>query len=82
MGVLGEDGVVVTDDQVGGVVGLALQLARGAAGHMCGVAAVFGGQQVGFPPATDPCALPSAATDTTIRDLCIATGVPAADAIH
>jgi iron complex outermembrane recepter protein len=40
---------------------------------------LFGGQQVGFPPATDPCALPSAATNTTIRDLCIATGVPAAN---
>jgi outer membrane receptor protein involved in Fe transport len=40
---------------------------------------LFGGQQVGFPPATDPCSLPSAATDATIRDLCIATGVPAAN---
>ncbi|WP_166041846.1 TonB-dependent receptor [Sphingosinicella sp. YJ22] len=38
---------------------------------------LFGGQQVGFPPATDPCALPSAATNPTIRDVCIATGVPA-----
>jgi len=40
---------------------------------------LFGGQSVGFPPATDPCSLPSAATDATIRALCIATGVPAAN---
>jgi len=41
------------------------------------VAELFGGQAVGFPPATDPCAQASAATDATIRALCIATGVPA-----
>jgi iron complex outermembrane recepter protein len=40
---------------------------------------LFGGQSVGFPAATDPCALASAATNTTVRDLCIATGVPAAN---
>ncbi len=40
---------------------------------------LFGGAQIGFPPATDPCALASAATDATIRALCIATGVPAAN---
>lgn len=39
---------------------------------------LFGGQQVGFPAATDPCALASAATDATIRALCVATGVPSA----
>jgi outer membrane receptor protein involved in Fe transport len=39
---------------------------------------LFGGQSVGFPPATDPCALPSAATNATIRAVCIATGVPSA----
>ena len=43
------------------------------------VGELFGGQSVGFPPATDPCALASAATDATIRNLCIATGVPAAN---
>jgi iron complex outermembrane recepter protein len=40
---------------------------------------LFGGQAIGFPPATDPCSLPSAATDATVRALCIATGVPAAN---
>lgn len=38
---------------------------------------LFGGQQVGFPAATDPCSLASAAADATIRALCVATGVPA-----
>lgn len=42
------------------------------------VAQLFGGISVGFPPATDPCALASAATNATIRAVCIATGVPAA----
>ncbi|WP_129793053.1 TonB-dependent receptor domain-containing protein [Sphingosinicella sp. CPCC 101087] len=37
---------------------------------------LFGGAGIGFPAATDPCALASAATDPTIRALCIATGVP------
>jgi outer membrane receptor protein involved in Fe transport len=41
------------------------------------VGELFGGQSNGFPPATDPCSLASAATDATIRALCIATGVPA-----
>lgn len=41
------------------------------------VGELFGGQSQGFPAAVDPCALPSAATDATIRGLCIATGVPA-----
>ncbi|MFY7835161.1 MAG: TonB-dependent receptor domain-containing protein [Novosphingobium sp.] len=41
------------------------------------VGELFGGQSVGFPAATDPCSLASAATNTTIRNLCIATGVPA-----
>lgn len=40
------------------------------------VGELFGGQSVGFPAATDPCSLPSAATNTTIRNLCVATGVP------
>lgn len=40
------------------------------------VGELFGGQGVGFPQAQDPCAQPSAATDPTIRQLCIATGVP------
>lgn len=39
---------------------------------------LFGGQAVGFFPAQDPCAVASAATNATIRALCIATGVPAA----
>lgn len=39
---------------------------------------LFGGQAVGFPQAVDPCAQESAATDATVRALCIATGVPAA----
>jgi outer membrane receptor protein involved in Fe transport len=38
----------------------------------------FGGQRLFPVSATDPCAQPSAATDTTIRSLCEATGVPAA----
>ncbi len=37
---------------------------------------LFGGRSVGFPTATDPCALPSAATNAAIRATCIATGVP------
>jgi iron complex outermembrane receptor protein len=37
----------------------------------------FGGQRLFPVSATDPCAQPSAATDTTIRSLCEATGVPA-----
>jgi outer membrane receptor protein involved in Fe transport len=41
------------------------------------VGELFGGQSVGFPPATDPCALPGAATDATVRAVCEATGVPA-----
>lgn len=40
---------------------------------------LFGGQSVGFPAATDPCALANAATDATIRALCIATGVPSSN---
>lgn len=40
------------------------------------VSELFGGQSVGFPPATDPCALPTANTDATIRAVCVATGVP------
>ena len=42
------------------------------------VGELFGGQSVGFPAATDPCALPSANTDATVRAVCIATGVPSA----
>ncbi len=41
------------------------------------VAELFGGQSVGFPAAVDPCAVASAASDATVRALCIATGVPA-----
>ncbi|MGN3975064.1 TonB-dependent receptor domain-containing protein [Tsuneonella sp. SYSU-LHT278] len=42
---------------------------------------LFGGQSTGFPAATDPCSdRGSAATRTqTLRDLCIANGVPAAN---
>ena len=43
------------------------------------VGELFGGQSVGFPPATDPCALGSALTNPTINALCVATGVPAAN---
>ncbi len=39
---------------------------------------LFGGTAIGFPSAVDPCAQASAATDATIRGLCVATGVPAA----
>jgi outer membrane receptor protein involved in Fe transport len=42
------------------------------------VGQLFGGQAVGFPPATDPCAQATAATNPAIRAVCIATGVPAA----
>ena len=40
---------------------------------------LFGGLSVGFPPATDPCSsrTPVADRTQTLRDLCIATGVPA-----
>lgn len=41
------------------------------------IAELFGGQAVGFPQAQDPCAAAAAATNTTLRNLCIATGVPA-----
>jgi outer membrane receptor protein involved in Fe transport len=41
------------------------------------VAELFAGGAVNFPTANDPCALASAATDATIRGLCVATGVPA-----
>ncbi|TNE42292.1 MAG: TonB-dependent receptor [Sphingomonadales bacterium] len=37
---------------------------------------LFGGQAADRPRASDPCAQPAAATDTVLRDLCIATGVP------
>mgnify|MGYP001806421341 CR=1 FL=1 len=40
------------------------------------VSELFGGQSIGFPPATDPCALASAATNSAIRAVCEATGVP------
>lgn len=44
------------------------------------VAELFGGTSNGFPAATDPCASTVAANQTqTVRDLCIATGVPAAN---
>lgn len=36
---------------------------------------LFGGQSQNFPGATDPCATPAAATNPTVRALCIATGV-------
>lgn len=39
---------------------------------------LFGGQAVGFFPAQDPCATAAAASNATLRNLCIATGVPAA----
>ncbi|MGJ0237657.1 TonB-dependent receptor domain-containing protein [Novosphingobium fluoreni] len=42
------------------------------------VAELFGGQFVNFPTAVDPCAVASAAGNATVRNLCIATGVPAA----
>jgi outer membrane receptor protein involved in Fe transport len=42
------------------------------------VGELFGGQATGFYQAQDPCALANAATNTTLRNLCIATGVPAA----
>ena len=40
------------------------------------VAELFAGAAINFPLATDPCARPEALTDPTIRQLCIATGVP------
>lgn len=42
------------------------------------VGEAFGGNRTFPVAATDPCALASAATNTVVRDLCIATGVPAA----
>jgi len=41
------------------------------------VGEAFGGQREFAIQATDPCASPEAAADPTVRDLCIATGVPA-----
>ncbi|MDD3799335.1 MAG: TonB-dependent receptor, partial [Novosphingobium sp.] len=38
---------------------------------------LFGGQSADRPRANDPCADASATADTALRDLCIATGVPA-----
>ena len=45
------------------------------------VGELFGGQAVGFPAATDPCSnrTPAAGQTAALRDLCIATGVPAAN---
>jgi outer membrane receptor protein involved in Fe transport len=40
---------------------------------------LFGGQTTDRPRATDPCARASAATNPTLRALCIATGVPEAN---
>jgi len=42
------------------------------------VGQLFGGQAVGFPPATDPCAGTAAANpaNTALRAVCVATGVP------
>ena len=41
------------------------------------VGELFGGQAIGFPAATDPCATAGAATNTALRQLCINNGVPA-----
>jgi iron complex outermembrane recepter protein len=41
------------------------------------VSELFGGQSIGFPPATDPCAVPANASNPTIVAVCEATGVPA-----
>ncbi|MDQ8757528.1 TonB-dependent receptor [Sphingosinicella sp. LHD-64] len=40
------------------------------------VGELFGGRAIGFPAATDPCSLAAAATNPTVRALCVATGVP------
>ncbi|CAN5319166.1 TonB-dependent receptor [soil metagenome] len=40
---------------------------------------LYGGPGADSPSVSDPCALTSAATNATIRGLCIATGVPSAD---
>ena len=41
------------------------------------VGELFGGTSIGFPGATDPCSQATAATNATLRDLCIQSGVPA-----
>lgn len=41
------------------------------------VGELFGGQSQGFPGATDPCAVPGAQNNASLRALCIATGVAA-----
>lgn len=41
------------------------------------VGELFGGRSEGFPQATDPCAVPANASNSTIVALCQATGVPA-----
>ncbi|MDP9413588.1 MAG: TonB-dependent receptor [Pseudomonadota bacterium] len=38
---------------------------------------LFGGQRIAFPGAIDPCSRPAAAADPAVRQICIATGVPA-----
>ncbi|WP_033920282.1 TonB-dependent receptor domain-containing protein [Sphingomonas sp. 37zxx] len=43
------------------------------------VGELFGGQSVGFPQATDHCATAAAAAPGPLRDVCIATGVPASN---
>lgn len=40
------------------------------------VGELFGGQAVGFPLATDPCAVPANASDPAVVAVCEATGVP------
>ncbi|GAA3700010.1 TonB-dependent receptor [Sphingomonas cynarae] len=42
------------------------------------VAELFGGQSIGFIAANDPCAQAAAASNTALRALCVATGVPSA----
>jgi outer membrane receptor protein involved in Fe transport len=42
------------------------------------VGELFGGQSIGFPGATDPCSTAAAAAAGTLRNLCLANGVPAA----
>ncbi len=42
------------------------------------VGELFGGQSIGFPGATDPCSTAAAAAAGTLRNLCLANGVSAA----
>lgn len=64
------------DWQLNSAIGFGGQYQRAIRAPNVGEA--FGGNRTFPVAATDPCALASAATNTAVRDLCVATGVPLA----